>query len=170
MNRESFFQGFVCHAIHELGLFLLHFRPLQLHRGDIRKRFRIEQGVASRPQIRQGFGARGQFLPIFQPTPLAPDDVHKRLSHGTQAAAQIVSELLRRERGDRPQNPVVGPAVVFVEQTDVVFRHGDLFNLVLLPILPDRSIPAARSGQVSAISAILIRARKRHPVPERILP
>jgi hypothetical protein len=36
--------------------------------------------------------------------------------------------------------------------------------------LPDRSILAARSGQVSAISAILIRARKRHPVPERILP
>ena len=27
-KREHFFQGFVCHAIHELDLFFLDFRPL----------------------------------------------------------------------------------------------------------------------------------------------
>src|SRR5712692_3891097 len=66
----------------------------------------------------------GRLLPIRKPTPLAADDVHQRVSHGTKAAAQIARELLGAERGNRLQNPVVRPAVVFVEQLNVIFSHG----------------------------------------------
>ena len=57
----------------------------------------------------------GRFFPIGQPTPFATDDMHQRVSHRTKAAAQIARQLLRGERGNRLQNPVVRPAVVFVE-------------------------------------------------------
>src|SRR5712692_7089496 len=66
----------------------------------------------------------GRLLPIRKPTPLAADDVHQRVSHRTKAAAQITRKLLSAERGDRLQNPVVRPAVVFVEQLNVIFSHG----------------------------------------------
>jgi len=66
-------------------------------------------------------------------------DVHERVSHGTKAAAQIARELLSAERGDRLQNPVVRPAVVFVEQLNVIFIHGEawltLFVWGTLPCL-----------------------------------
>ena len=67
----------------------------------------------------------GRLLPIRKPTPLAADNVHERVSHGTKAAAQIARELLSAEHGDGLQNSVVRPAVVFVEQLNVVFGHGD---------------------------------------------
>jgi hypothetical protein len=66
----------------------------------------------------------GRFLPINQPNPLATDDMHERISHGTKATSQITRELLGAERGDRLQNPVVRPAVVLVEQLNVIFSHG----------------------------------------------
>ena len=48
-------------------------------------------------------------------------------------------ELLSAERGDRLQNPVVRPAVVFVEQLNVIFIHGEawltLFVWGTLPCL-----------------------------------
>ena len=50
--------------------------------------------------------------------------MQKRVSHGTEAAPQIARELLSGEHGDRLQDPVVGPAVVFVEQLNVIFSHG----------------------------------------------
>jgi hypothetical protein len=62
--------------------------------------------------------------PIRKPNPLAADDVHERISDGTKAAAQISHELLIAERGGGLQNPVIGPAVVFVEQLNVIFSHG----------------------------------------------
>jgi hypothetical protein len=64
-------------------------------------------------------------LPIRKPTPLAADDVHERVSHGTKAAAQIARELLIAELGGFLQDPVVRPAVVFVEQLNIIFTHGD---------------------------------------------
>jgi hypothetical protein len=67
----------------------------------------------------------GRLLPIRKPTPLAADNVHERVSHGTKPAAQIARELLNAERGDRLQNSVVRPPVVFVEQLNVIFSHGD---------------------------------------------
>jgi hypothetical protein len=67
----------------------------------------------------------GQLLPIHKPNPLAADDVDERVSHGAKATTQIVRELLGGERGDRLQNPVVRPAVVFVEQLNVIFSHSD---------------------------------------------
>src|SRR2546422_6163617 len=66
----------------------------------------------------------GRLLPISKPTPLAADDVHERVSHGTKAAAQIARELLIAQPGDRLQNPVVRPAVVFVEQLNVILIHA----------------------------------------------
>src|SRR5260370_41461278 len=66
----------------------------------------------------------GRLLPIREPNPLAADDMHERVSHGTKATAQIARELLSTERADRLQDPVVRPAVVFVEQLNVIFSHG----------------------------------------------
>src|SRR5204863_1459909 len=83
----------------------------------------MEQRVSSRSQIGQEGGARGRLLPIRKPTPLPADDVHDCVSHGTKTAAQIARELFGGERGDRLQNPVVGPAVVLVEQLNVIFSH-----------------------------------------------
>jgi len=34
-NRKHSFQGFVRHALHELGLFFFDFRPLSLHRSEV---------------------------------------------------------------------------------------------------------------------------------------
>src|SRR5580698_11413732 len=48
-------------------------------------------------------------------SPLAADDVHQRVAHRTEAAAQIARELLSVESGRRAQSPVVRPAIVFVE-------------------------------------------------------
>jgi hypothetical protein len=123
-KRKHFLQGLVCHTIHELGLFFLDLRPLYLHRSEARKCIRIEQEFASRSQIRQEGGALGRLLPLRKPAPFAADDVHERVSHGTKAAAHITGELFSAERGDRVQNSVVRPAVVFVEQPDVIFSHG----------------------------------------------
>src|SRR5580704_15790383 len=67
----------------------------------------------------------GRLLPICKPTPLAADDMHERVSHGTKAAAQIARELLSAESGDCSQNPVVCPAIVFVEQLNVILSHGE---------------------------------------------
>lgn len=44
--------------------------------------------------------------------------------HGTKAAAQIVCELISAERGDRVQDPVVRPAVVFVAMTKILQVEG----------------------------------------------
>src|SRR5262249_5887490 len=94
-----------------------------------------EQGIASLLQIYLESGVVRWRLPIFKPAPLAGDDVHQRVAHGTKAAAQIARELLRAERGDSPQNPVVRPTVVFIEQLNVVFSHGDeSTRLIFLPL------------------------------------
>ena len=66
----------------------------------------------------------GRLLPILKPNPLAADDVDERVPHGTKATTQIVRELICAERGNRLQNPVVRPAVVFVEQLNIIFSHG----------------------------------------------
>ena len=66
----------------------------------------------------------GRFLPISQPNPFPADDVHERISHGMKAAPQITRELFGAERGEPLQNPVVRPAVVFVEQPNVIFSHS----------------------------------------------
>jgi len=58
----------------------------------------------------------GWCVPISEPNPLAADDVHERVAHGTKAATQIACELLNAERGGRLQHSVVRPAVIFVEQ------------------------------------------------------
>ena len=80
----------------------------------------------------------GRLLPIRKPTPLAADDVYQRVSRGTKAAAQITRKLLSAERGDRLQNPAVRPAVVFVEQLNVLFSHGweGVANAFVWGILP----------------------------------
>ena len=122
-KRKHFPQGFVRHAIHELGLFFFDFRLLSPHRGDVGKCIRMEQGLPPLSQICQEGGARGPLLPIRKPTPLAGDDVYERVSHGAKAAAQIARELLIAERGRRLQNPVVRPAVVFVEQLNFIAIH-----------------------------------------------
>ena len=50
--------------------------------------------------------------------------MQKRVPHGTKASPEVSRELLSAERGGRLQHPVVGPAVVFVEQVNVIFSHG----------------------------------------------
>jgi len=62
--------------------------------------------------------------PIRKPNPLATDDVYERVSHGTETSAQITGERLTAERGRRLQDPVVCPAVVFVEKLNVLSGHG----------------------------------------------
>jgi hypothetical protein len=131
-KRNQFLQGFNCQTTHELCLFFLNFRPLQLHRSNVGECIRIEQRVSSGSQICQDRGAIGRFLPICKPTPFAGDDVQERVSHGTKAAAQIPRELLVAERGSRLQNPVVRPAVLFVQQLNVISMHGD-WRLTLSP-------------------------------------
>src|ERR1700728_4679886 len=49
--------------------------------------------------------------------------MHERVSHRSKAAAQITRKLLRAESGDRLQNTLVRPAVVFVEQLNIIFSH-----------------------------------------------
>jgi len=66
----------------------------------------------------------GRLLPIRKPDPLASDNVDERVPHGTKATTQIVRELLRAEPQRRLQNPVVRPAVVFVEQLNIIFCYG----------------------------------------------
>jgi hypothetical protein len=61
----------------------------------------------------------------LKPNPLTTDDVHERVSHGRKAAAQIAGELFRSKRRNGLQNPVACPAVVFIEQTNVISRHSD---------------------------------------------
>jgi hypothetical protein len=67
----------------------------------------------------------GRLLPIRKPNPFATDDVEERVPHGTKATTQIVRELLSAERGNRLQNSVVRPTVIFVEQLNIIFSHGD---------------------------------------------
>ena len=123
-KRKHCFQGFVCHPIHELDLFFLNFLPPYLQRSNVGECMRIEQGVSSRSQICPEGGAMGRLLPVRKPNPLAADDVHERVSHGTKAAAQIARELVSAELGGRLQNPVVRPTVVFVQQLSVISSHG----------------------------------------------
>jgi len=66
----------------------------------------------------------GRPLPNLKPTPLTPDQVHERVAHGTEAAAEIPRELFRSEHRGRTQNSVVRPAVIFEQQPNVIFRHG----------------------------------------------
>src|SRR5260370_1356472 len=122
-KRKDFPQGFVGHVIHELGLFFLDFRPLSLHRGSVGKSLRMEQRIPSLSQICGESGAEGRLLPIRQPAPLAGNQVYERVSHGAKTAAQIARELLIAQPGYRLQNPVVSPAVVFVEQPNVILIH-----------------------------------------------
>ena len=63
--------------------------------------------------------------PISKPNPLATDDVYERVSHGTETSAQIACERLGAERGSCLQDPVVSPAVVFIEKLNVLSGHGD---------------------------------------------
>src|SRR5258708_40028359 len=123
-KRDHFFQVLMTPAIHDLGLFLFDFLPLQLPGGNFGKCLRIEQRVPPLFQIRQESGARGRLLPIRDPTPLAGDDMYERVSHGTKAAAEIARELLIAQCRERLQNPAVLPTVVLVEQLNVIFSHG----------------------------------------------
>jgi len=79
----------------------------------------------------------GGSFQIRKPDPLASDNVDERIPHGTKATTQIVRELLRAERRGGLQNPVVRPAVVFVEQLNIIFCHVTLDRRpVRLGILP----------------------------------
>jgi len=77
----------------------------------------------SRPQICHEGGAGRWFIENREPAPLAADDVHERVSDRTEAATQVVRELLNGERGDRLQDFVVRPSIVFEEQMNIVFGH-----------------------------------------------
>jgi hypothetical protein len=62
-NRKLSVQGFCCYAIHEVDLISFDFRPLSLHRGDVRKVIRIVCAVVPVPKIQDECRAGGQFLP-----------------------------------------------------------------------------------------------------------
>src|SRR5215470_10677815 len=124
-NRKHFAQGFFCHGTYELRLFFLYFLPLQAYRRQVVKCVRMEQGVLAIPQIRQQCGAVGRRFPVGEPTPFAPDDMHESVTYRTSGATQIMSELLRTESGSRFENPVVSPAVILVEQLNVVLSHAE---------------------------------------------
>src|SRR6266853_859209 len=85
----------------------------------------MEYGAESCPQICHEGVTNGGLPPNFKPTPLHAVNVHQRVSHRTEAATQITRELLNAESGERLQNPVVRPPVVFVEQLNVIFGHGE---------------------------------------------
>jgi hypothetical protein len=108
----------------ELHLCLLHFGPFQLHSSEIEECIGIEQDFPSCSQICQEGGTGGRLFPILKPTPFAANDVHKSVSHGTKATAKIARKLLSAERRSCLQNPVIGPAVVFVEELNVIFGHS----------------------------------------------
>src|SRR5206468_873752 len=55
---------------------------------------------------------------------LTADDVHERVSDRTEATAEVARELLSAESGGGLQNSVVRPAVVLVEELNVVVSHG----------------------------------------------
>jgi PAS fold len=55
---------------------------------------------------------------------VATDDMYQRVSHGTESTALIARELLSAERCGSLQSSVVCPAIVFVEQVNVILRHG----------------------------------------------
>src|SRR5260370_17354568 len=122
-KRKDFPQVFVGTVMHELGLFFLDFRPLSLHRASVVKSLRKAPRFPSLSQICGESGAKGRLLPIRQPAPLAGNQVYERVSHGAKTAAQIARELLIAQPGYRLQNPVVSPAVVFVEQPNVILIH-----------------------------------------------
>ena len=121
-------EGLVCCAIHEGDLLLLDFGPLRLHGGDAGKCVGIEQGGYAFVQIGVEGVVGTRLVPIGEPSPLAGDDVDERVAQRAEGAAQVAGELLGAEHGGCLQGSVVGPAVVFVEQLNVVFVHG-----VILP-------------------------------------
>ena len=84
---------------------------------------RIEEGVPSLSQVCQEGGAMRRILPIRKPNPLPADDVDERVPHGTKATTQIARELLSAEGEGGLQDSIVGPAVVFVEQLNIIFCH-----------------------------------------------
>lgn len=124
-NRKHPPQKLLCDSINKFNLFSLDLSPFHLHCGDVAVCIRLEGRADSRPQIRNECRSERRLLPNRQPTPLAADDVHQRISHGPKAAAKITSELFAAQRGSRPQNAAVRPTVIFKKKLDVVLVHGD---------------------------------------------
>ena len=96
-QRQHFPQRFICQAIHEFDPFFFNLRPRSLHCSGIGKCLGMEPGFPSLSQVCDEGGARVRLLPIRKPAPLSTDDVHERVSHGTEAPAQIARELLSAE-------------------------------------------------------------------------
>src|SRR5215472_12265486 len=120
---EQVLQRFVGHSVDERLLLFFDFSPLLAHGEEVGKLAGIEKSVVSIPQIRQqAWGSRREF-PIGEPAPFAADDVQQGISYRAKAAAKVAGELLGAERGNRLQNTVIGPAVVLVEQLNVVLGH-----------------------------------------------
>src|ERR1700730_2342102 len=119
----------------------------------------MEYGAESRPQICHESGTNGGLLPNCKPTPLAADNVHQRVSHRTEAATQITRELLNAESRDRLQNPVVRPAVVFVEELNVIFGHGDGRHFRLRNLTLPRAFAKGRHAVVSGTLVIVPESR-----------
>jgi hypothetical protein len=75
-------------------------------------------------QISQERGTRGRPLPIHKPKPCASDDVRKRVSHGTEAAPRSRVNCSAVSTETACKTLLFGPAVVLVEQLNVIFSHG----------------------------------------------
>jgi len=98
---------------------------------------RVEPGVPSNLVVKfvNSAGLRGRRPPIRKPNPLAADDVYERVSHGAETSAQIAGERLSAERGRRLQDPVVCPAVAFLEKLNVLSGHVGSGNPFVCRIL-----------------------------------
>jgi len=147
-NRKHSPQGFLCHGINEFRLFFLDFHPLLVHRRKVGKRVGAEKDIVTIPQVRQQYSAGEPFVPIRNPTPLAPNDVHQGVAHGMKAAPEITGKPLTAQRGNRLQNRVVRPAVVFEEELNIVLSH------LALPMVSE-IIPGRRYRLKSDMGSLL---------------
>ena len=112
-KRKQVSQGFVCRAIHELRLFFLDFRPLQLQSSDGGKSVRIEQGVPSLSQIH---------------SPLKMCASVSRTARKLPPRSRVNCSAV--SGGSRLQNSIVSPAVVFVQPLNLIFSHSGDDRLV----------------------------------------
>src|SRR5215467_3468092 len=101
---KQFLQGFGGDAVYKIELLSLDIGPLPATDIEVGKCSGRKQSLAPGSQIRKERVVLRRRLPKGQPSPLARKYVKHGIPHGTEAAAQIAGELLKRERFERLKN------------------------------------------------------------------
>ena len=116
-------QRLIGEPIDESGLHGFDFGPFGPDCGEIREQARLEESVAPGAQLVLNGDVELRDAPEREPDPLARKDVDECVAEGSEAASEVARELVGRQRRRSLDDPVVGPAVVFVEKLDVVGGH-----------------------------------------------